>query len=331
MKKFLSLIIVLILMVTLLSGCGVSSEDELDYRVLVNKLNQLPDNWEKIINTVTFTNSVGDDVEVETKAYNAYMNLKSELEKEGIYVDLDSARRSVETQQQIMDAFIEEYGEEYARKTVAKPGYSEHHTGLALDLYLIIDGKDVYENEDMIVYTDIWAKIHELLPKYGFILRYLEGKEHITGYGYEPWHIRYIDDTELAQTIMEKGWTWEEALWEEEKPEVSIDYGISKIYSEEDLREAAIQIKCDFAAWEGCELHSLRYAGDESNSEENIKWVNLKTDGVNNYTQVAEFIGDFHSPVEGGSAWDADEEYTEYQWWLARAEDGGWEIVGSGY
>ena len=84
----------------------------------------------------------------------SYLELKNELENEGIYVDLDSARRSVADQQRIMDEFTEEYGADYARKTVAEPGYSEHHTGLALDLYLIIDGKDVVENEDMMQYTE---------------------------------------------------------------------------------------------------------------------------------------------------------------------------------
>ena len=82
------------------------------------------------------TNSVGDDVEVEKKAYDAYLSLKEELEKDDIHVDLDSARRSVADQQRIMDDFTQQYGKDYALKTVATPGYSEHHTGLALDLYL---------------------------------------------------------------------------------------------------------------------------------------------------------------------------------------------------
>ena len=122
----------------------------IDYTVLVNKLNPLPDTWEDELETVHFTNTVGDDVEVEKKAYDAYLQLKEALEAEDIHVDLDSARRSVAAQKEIMDRFIEKYGADYANKTVAQPGYSEHHTGLALDLYLIIDGRDVVENEDMI-------------------------------------------------------------------------------------------------------------------------------------------------------------------------------------
>ena len=187
-------------------------EDGIDYLVLVNKENKLPDNWEAKLETVTVKNSLGDDVEVEKKAYDAYLGLKAALEAEGVYVDLDSARRSVEHQQEIWDDFMEEYGEVYTKRTVATPGYSEHHTGLALDLYLIIDGVDVYLNEDMVEYTEVWAKIHAKLAEYGFILRYLEGKEAITGYGYEPWHIRYVDSVEIATEITEKGITLEEYL-----------------------------------------------------------------------------------------------------------------------
>ena len=302
----------------------------IDYMALVNKLNPLPDKWEDELETVHITNSIGDDVEVEAKAYDAYAKLKEALEKEDIFVDLDSARRSVEDQQRIMDDFTEEYGADYARKTVAEPGYSEHHTGLALDLYLIIDGENVVENEDMIQYPEIWAKIHEKLPEYGFILRYLDGKENITGYGYEPWHIRYIDDRDIAKEITEKGITFEEYLGGYEAPDVDISLEESELFTPEELEEAVVQLKCSFAKFEGCELHSIRYAGDEANSEENIQWLNDISDGQE-YTQCIEFLTDFHSPVEGGGAWNPDKEYADYQWWLARAEDGGWDVVSWGY
>ena len=302
----------------------------IDYMVLVNKLHELPADWEEKLETVHMTNSIGDDVEVEKKAYDAYLNLKAELEKEDIFVDLDSARRSVADQKRIMDDFTEKYGADYAKKTVATPGFSEHHTGLALDLYLIIDGKDVVENEDLIQYPEIWAKIHEKLAENGFILRYLKDKEHITGYGYEPWHIRYLDDPETAKTIMETGMTLEGYLGDVNETDVAIDYGDSKLYTKEELEEAAVQIKCDFASMKGCELHSLRYAGDECNSEENIKWMN-ELDPEGGYTQVVEFLGDFHSPKEDAGAWNPDYEYKGWGWFLARADGGGWQLLTSGY
>ena len=106
---------------------------------------------------------------------------------------------------------MEKYGEEYTVSHVAVPGYSEHHTGLALDLFLIVDGQIMYENEDLEKYPEIWAKIHELAPDYGFILRYPEGKEDITGYSYEPWHLRYVG-ADLAKVITEEGLTLEEYI-----------------------------------------------------------------------------------------------------------------------
>lgn len=303
----------------------------IDYMALVNKTHALPDDWEAKLETVHMTNTVGDDVEVEKKAYDAYLKLKEDLEKEDIHVDLDSARRSVEAQQKIMDDFTKEYGADYAAKTVAKPGYSEHHTGLALDLYLIIDGKDVVENEDMIQYPEIWAKIHAKLADYGFILRYLDGKEYITGYGYEPWHIRYIDSTEKAKDITDKGITFEEYLGAYTGGEVSIDYGTSEIYTDEELKDAVIQIECKFAFWGDVELKSIRYAGDEAVTDKNLKWMNdLAPDA--NYTQVVEFKMYFHTPKDVGElTLNADSDYNDYMWWLARTDDGGWEIVTFGY
>ena len=317
------------------AGCGSSSSsssneattaatvdsaktDGIDYMALVNKTHKLPDDWEEHLETVHMTNSVGDDVEVEKKAYDAYLKLKAELEKEGVYVDLDSARRSVSDQQRIMNEFTEEYGADYAAKTVAKPGYSEHHTGLALDLYLIIDGKDVVENEDMIKY-------------YGFILRYLDGSEHITGYGYEPWHIRYLDNVDTAKEITSKGITFEEYLGAYTGGPVSIDYGTSKLYTEDELKDAVIQIKCKFAFWGNVDLKSISYAGDEKATDEMLAKMN-EIDPDGKYTQVAEFLMDFHTPKEIGElTFNPDADYNDYQWWLGRTADGGWEIVTFGY
>ena len=312
------------------TAAAAEQAEAINYLALVNKLNPLPDGWEEALETVHMTNSIGDDVEVEKKAYDAYLLLKEDLEKEGIYVDLDSARRSVAEQQRIMNDFTEKYGADYALKTVAQPGYSEHHTGLALDLYLIIDGKDVVENEDMIQYPEIWETIHSKLADYGFILRYLENKEHITGYGYEPWHIRYVDDVNIAKEIMASGVTLEGWLGAVNETDVEIDYGTSEIFTPEELAEAAIQIKCTFAGWKGCELHSLRYAGDEADKEENLQWLNSLNEEAG-YTHVAEFLTDFHSPVEAEGAWEPDQEYKDYQWWLGRTDDGVWEVVTSGY
>ncbi len=338
MKKTVSLLLTFALLLCGSAAAESAKEAGIDYLALVNKLNPLPDGWEEALETVTVTNSVGDEVEVEAKAYAAYKRLKADLEEnDGIYTELDSARRSVAAQQDIMDRFIEKYGADYAAKTVAQPGYSEHHTGLALDLYFRIkneDGSftDVYYNEDMEKeeYRGVWDAIHARLAGYGFILRYLEGEEHITGYRYEPWHIRYLDSPEIATEIMSQpGMTLEEYLAGESAPEVAIDLSGSEIYTEEELYDAMLAIKCQFASWAGCRLYAIRYAGDEANNAENLAW--LKETGGAEYAQVAKFQMNFRTAPDMTGTLDPDTDYAAYEWWLARVENGGWEIVSFGY
>ena len=309
------------------SGGNVTDAEtySIDYLVLVNKQNPLPEGWESRIRTESTVNYDNDEVVVEKKAFDAYLRLKSDLEKEGIFIGLDSSLRTVAEQQRIMDDFTREYGADYAAKTVATPGLSEHHTGLALDLYLIVDGKDIIENEDLIKYTDIWAKIHEKLPEYGFILRYLDDKEHITGYGYEPWHLRYIDDADKAKEITSKGLTLEEYLGAVSPDKAVVDYGNSKIYTREELKEAAVQVKCRFATFKGCELRSIRYAGDDSSGEEDLERMN-ELDKGKGYTQVVLFLTDFRTSAQTGGDFDPDTEIKDHRWWLARA-DGGWQLL----
>ena len=124
-------------------------------------------------------------------------------------------------------------------------------------------------------------------------------------------------------------------------PEVAIDLGSSSLYTQEELNTAVLLVKDKFATFTGCELHSIRYAGDDANNEENLEWLNSLREARSNippedvgkqYVQVAEFLSDFHSPVEEGPyAWELDMEYRDYQWWLARLKDGEWEIVSWGY
>ena len=310
----------------------VARRPDTDRLVLVNRVNPLPENWDETIDLVFQTNSLGDTVEAEREAYKAYLGLKKALlDEDGVRVYLDSAYRSVEAQQEILDRFTEIYGADYAAKIVARPGYSEHHTGLALDLYLNIDGEDVYLNEDMMQYPEIWAKIHEKLADYGFILRYPEGMEHVTGYAYEPWHIRYVGSPETARAIRDSGLTLEGWLGAVRETKVDVDYGASDLFTLEERTEAAIQVKCHFAARKGCELHTLAYAGDEQSSADNLAWVNEIADPAEKFVDVIEFVAGFRSPAEDSGTLEPDTEYENYQFWLARTENDGWEIVSFGY
>ena len=166
MKKTICVAMALMILMGLIVGC--QKKQDIVYLVLANKENKLPDDWEEKLQTVKMNNSLGDEVEVEKQAYDAYLKLKDDLEKQGIYVDPDTARRSVAAQQDIWGRFLEEYPE-------------------------------------------IWAAIHEILADHGFILRYLEGRETITGYGYEPWHICYVGSS-ATKEIRSRGMMLENYL-----------------------------------------------------------------------------------------------------------------------
>ena len=332
----------------LLSGCtgspqqgGEAPADGIDYMVLVNKENKLPDDWESNVEIVSFTNTEEWSVDVEAKAYDAYLALKEDLEADGVFVDLDSAYRSVEEQQRIWDNFTEKYGEEYTRLHVAVPGYSEHHTGLALDLFLIIDGVGVYYNEDMVQYPEIWEKIHAKLADHGFILRYLPQKKIETGYSYEPWHIRYLDDPEVAREIMDAGITFERYLGALDPviADCTVDYGTSELYEETDMDSALDPILDEFRGWTGCVLKRIAFAGDDACGADELAWMNelraANTPDAPEFDQAIAFVSDFHSPSEKdaeGTAWEPDSDYTGWSWHLGRTgTDGTWQLMTWGY
>jgi len=178
---------------------------EIDYTVLVNKENPLPDGWEDTIDVVYTENSEGNRPRIERETYKAYMGLRDKLiEEDGIYIEIDTALRTVTEQEELIEYLREQYGNEYVNEYAAVPGYSEHHTGLALDIYFDRDKTEGYDTD-----AEIWAQIHSRLADYGFILRYTVGNEDITGYSYEPWHIRYVGK-EAAAEIAELGITMEE-------------------------------------------------------------------------------------------------------------------------
>ncbi len=112
-----------------------------------------------------------------------------------------------------------------------------------------------------------------------------------------------------------------------------VDYGHSSLYSQEDMTAAVLVILRNFQPDidSGCELHNIRYTSDDSNSAENLDMLNNLADEGTVYTQCAEFLMDFHSPKTDAGAWNVDEEYTDWQWWLARTDGGDWECVTYGY
>jgi D-alanyl-D-alanine carboxypeptidase len=220
MKKLICFLLIAILVTTsttvFAQGAPSPSIDMvLDYLVLVNKQFKLPDNWEKALQShlVTIPDFEGDkDHQVERETYLMFSGLRDQLLLSGIQIELDSCYRTVSAQEDLWQRFEKEYGIEYVQKYVAVPGYSEHHTGLAIDICLVKDGVTIDDNDDMIAEREIFSVIHQKLANYGFILRFPEGKEDITGYSYEPWHFRYVGSPEIAHEIMDAGITLEEYL-----------------------------------------------------------------------------------------------------------------------
>lgn len=117
-----------------------------------------------------------------------------------------SAYRSNATQKTLFERYVKRDGDEKARTYSAVPGHSEHETGLAID---VTGGDGKCAADDCFGDTKEAAWLAEHVGEYGFIIRYPEGKQDITGYKYEPWHLRYVGIT-IAQEIAEKQLTLEE-------------------------------------------------------------------------------------------------------------------------
>ena len=151
------------------------------YLTLVNKENKLPDDWTDKVDLINARNSNGRQFQVEVVALQHFEALREKLFEQGIDIELDSTYRSVQRQEELWEEFKRMYGEEYCKRYVAVPGFSEHHTGLAIDVCLIKDGRIIDDNDEMISEVETFSKVHEKLADYGFILRYPKGKEDITG------------------------------------------------------------------------------------------------------------------------------------------------------
>lgn len=178
--------------------------------VIVNKQRNLPADYEPddlVVPDIPFSFS-GDDPkkQLRKEAAEAIEQLFAAAKKDGIELAAVSGYRSYSRQKAIFEANAKAKGEEEANRTSAYPGQSEHQTGLAMD----VSSKSVnYALEESFGETEEGKWLAEHAHEYGFIIRYPKGKEEITGYSYEPWHIRYVGK-ELAAAVYESGLTLEE-------------------------------------------------------------------------------------------------------------------------
>lgn len=171
--------------------------------ILINNWNSLPENFNVILRETE------NGEKVDERIYPYLEKLFFDAKKAGHSPELTSGYRSEEKQQQLFDDKIKEYrsagyskkeAKQLTLKEVSKPGYSEHETGLALDI-----------NSTSGDSWELYGWLKDNCHKYGFIVRYPGGKEEITGIQYEPWHLRFVGK-DSAKYIYETGITLEEYI-----------------------------------------------------------------------------------------------------------------------
>jgi zinc D-Ala-D-Ala carboxypeptidase len=178
--------------------------------VLVNKKHPLPAGYvppDLVTPNVPFP--FKEDLpkkKMRKEAAVALENMFAQAKQDGIHLYAMSGYRSYAIQKKIFDHNLSTQGQAAANAASAHPGTSEHQTGLAMDL-TTPSMQEQLEQSFAATPEGDWVQKHA--AEFGFIVRYPKGKENITGYEYEPWHIRYVGK-EAAQEIMSKSITFEE-------------------------------------------------------------------------------------------------------------------------
>lgn len=201
------------------SGDSSVVSDPHSLTVLVNKHNKLPKGFTP--NDLVSLRSMGvpsaNDHSLRQDAASAAAEMYEGAADAGHQLDFASGYRSYETQQRLYRGYVETLGKSAAQATSARPGYSEHQTGLAVD---ILDSED-----SSCAFSACFGRsnagrwLNENSWRYGFILRYPSGYSDVHGFEYEPWHFRYVG-VETAKAYYESGAaTYEEFLDEPAAPD----------------------------------------------------------------------------------------------------------------
>lgn len=175
----------------------VSQPDSLT--VLINKYHALPQDYVPQAEALGYPYGTGS---LRPEAAQAFRAMADAAREEGIYLHSVSAYRSYEKQESLYSRYLSQDTQASVDSYSARPGFSEHQTALALDINTASLSAH-FEN------TAAYAWLTEHCAQYGFVLRYPQEKEEITGYRFEPWHYRYVG-AEIAQVCMEQGLTLEE-------------------------------------------------------------------------------------------------------------------------
>ena len=181
-----------------------------DRLILVNKTHDLDRDYvpdDLVVPDVRFKDGIGDvSNQMSEPAARALEAMFDAALADGITLVGMSGYRSYGMQAYIYETRLKEHGLEHVSKYNAKPGQSEHQTGLAMDL----SSPDCMVLNTWFDTTDAFKWLSEHCAEYGFIIRYPKGLEEETGYAYEPWHVRYVGS--CAQEIMDRGLSFEAYL-----------------------------------------------------------------------------------------------------------------------
>lgn len=137
-------------------------------------------------------------------AYDKFLELWQAANDQGFYLMVTSSYRDYESQKEIYDYRVSTWGERKADETAARPGHSEHQTGLVIDMT-----SKTEPLADSFTDSEAYKWLKENAYKYGFIERYPEGKTYLTGYNPESWHWRYVG-LEAAKTMHDEDITFDE-------------------------------------------------------------------------------------------------------------------------
>ena len=180
-------------------------EMELDKLILVNKNNPISEVFKP--NDLTLIENNNDkNILIRDEVNTKYKEMLKDASKHSLNMYVVSGYRSYEYQESIFEKNATKDGIDVANTYSAKPGESEHQTGLAIDI-----GNGVCDVEECFDKSKEYKWLAKNSYKYGFILRYPKNKTDITGYIYEPWHYRYVG-VDVAKQIYDSKLTLEEFL-----------------------------------------------------------------------------------------------------------------------
>ena len=172
--------------------------------ILTNKFYSLDSSYNSDnMVSVSRTYSFGYNQKLTKDTFNAFLDMWKAAKEEGLTLIINSSYRSFEEQNEVYNEYEEERGVEATDKIAARPGFSEHQTGMAIDIQTYGSTGKTFES------FDEFKWLVKNAHKYGFILRYPKGKEYLTGYDYESWHFRYVG-VEAATYIKENDITFDE-------------------------------------------------------------------------------------------------------------------------